>query len=112
MTERKCFAQQLWAMYCVLSTGGEMASFARKFGWVLVVAVLLLFLFPLQWGSFTQTHGPTTAFRAANSAYAIMVAIVLGGSLAIGLITLQWFTREEACVLIPTATSSSFYLRC
>jgi hypothetical protein len=29
-----------------------------------LLAITVLFLFPLQWGSFTATHGPATALRA------------------------------------------------
>ncbi len=54
-----------------------MSDFARKFGWVLVLTVLTLFLFPLQFGSFTATHGPITALRALMALQLLMATIAL-----------------------------------
>ena len=43
-----------------------------------VVCVLLLFLFPLTHGSFQETHGPTTAFRARKAFVILVISIVQG----------------------------------
>lgn len=41
-----------------------MLTFAPKFVLVLMLAVVALLLFPADSGSFTATHGPTTALRS------------------------------------------------
>ncbi len=89
-----------------------MAPFAHKFGWVLVFTVLLLFLFPLQWGSFTQTHGPTTAFRALHAAQALMAGIAMVASLAMSLVVLVRVSATEVVVPVHHASESSLQLRC
>ena len=89
-----------------------MSVFTKKFGWVLVLTVLLLFLFPLHWGSFTQTHGPTTAMRALVSAQCLFAAMALLISFAINLIALSWFSRAEPFVAAEASRSTSLQLRC
>ncbi len=89
-----------------------MAVFARKFGWVLVFTVLMLFLFPLQFGSFTQTHGPTTALRALTAAQALFATMAFSVSLTISLIVLRRLSRSEIFAPVSTSRSSSFQLRC
>jgi hypothetical protein len=43
-----------------------MFAYNPKFVLLLLLTTLALFLFPAASGSFTATHGPTTALRAAN----------------------------------------------
>ncbi len=89
-----------------------MALFARKFGWVLVLTVLLLFLFPLQFGSFTQTHGPTTALRAFAAAQAVFAAMAMTVTIAISMIPLQWMTATDTPVKLTASDLSCFQMRC
>lgn len=89
-----------------------MASFTRKFGWVLIVAVILLFLFPLQFGSFTQTHGPTTVLRALAFAQAVLAMMALAASAALTVVTLQWLSEVETYAPAPVPCTASFQLRC
>jgi hypothetical protein len=42
---------------------------------VTVVCVAALFFFPLSYGTFQATHGPTTEFRAQRAAVAIVLSI-------------------------------------
>ncbi len=59
-----------------------MVSFSPRFVLFLMLATLALFLFPAASGSFTATHGPTTALRAATfvrnlfATLAILIALV------------------------------------
>lgn len=89
-----------------------MATCTRKLVWLLVLTVLLLFLFPLHWGSFTQTHGPTTAMRGLAAAQCLFAAMALLISFAITLIALSWVSRAEAFLDPETGRSTSFQLRC
>jgi len=89
-----------------------MESFARKLGWVLVVTVLMLFLFPLHFGSFTATHGPTAAMRALMAAQTLLAAIALCATLAISLIALRQLSEEIAPVPIAVSSSTCLQLRC
>jgi hypothetical protein len=86
--------------------------FVRKFGWLLLLAVLLLFLFPLASGSFTQTHGPTTAFRAHMSVQIMLATMALTASIALSLISLHQVSEVESPVQVDSPASSSFQLRC
>ncbi len=90
----------------------RMASISRKLGWVMIFAVLMLFLFPLHWGSFTQTHGPTTALRALMAAQNLLAAIALWASVALCMITLHWVSETGTPVLVDRFSNSSFQLRC
>ncbi len=89
-----------------------MASFARKFGWVLIITVIMLFLFPLQFGSFTQTHGPTTALRAMTAAQLLFATMALCTSLTITLIVVRRLSEAEIFAPASISRSSSFQLRC
>ena len=90
----------------------RVTSLDRKFGWILLVAVLLLFLFPLSWGSFTQTHGPTTAFRAHTSVQLMLATMALTASMALSLISLHRISDIESPVEVGATVSSCFQLRC
>jgi hypothetical protein len=89
-----------------------MPAFSRKLGWVLVLTVLLLFLFPLHFGSFTQTHGPTTAMRALMAAQMLFTVIALSATVATRLIAFCWHEQSDAPVPAFTSNGSSFQLRC
>lgn len=52
-----------------------MLTFAPKFVIVLLLTTLVLFLFPADSGSFTATHGPTTALQSLKSLHNIFAAI-------------------------------------
>ena len=90
----------------------RVVSFARKFGWVLVVTVLLLFLFPLQFGSFTQTHGPTTAMRALMAVQTLLMAIALSITIAISLVAVHRASETEETVVVEDSGSTCLQLRC
>ncbi len=47
----------------------------RWIGYCAAVCVLALFFFPLAFGPFQATHGPTTAFRARQNALAIIYSM-------------------------------------
>jgi hypothetical protein len=40
-----------------------------------LLGITILFLFPLQWGSFTATHGPATALRAKHLCLLLLLSI-------------------------------------
>lgn len=109
----RCLPQQLWTEYRVekISTA-PMKHFSRKFGWVLLFAVLLLFLFPLSSGSFTQTHGPTTEFRAHTSVQVMLATMALTVSIALSLISLHQISEVESPVQADSTAITSLQLRC
>lgn len=88
-----------------------MTPYAQKLVWVLVLTVLLLFLFPLQWGSFTQTHGPTTALRALIAIQCLFATMALLVSFAISVIAL-FLAQEEVFTAPETSSSTCIQLRC
>lgn len=89
-----------------------MLHFARQSGWVLMLTVLMLFLFPLSSGSFTATHGPTTAMRSLMAAQTLLATIALFVSVAFSLIVLLWVSEAETPVPADLSNGSSFQLRC
>ncbi len=89
-----------------------MTSFARKFAWIFAITVVVLFLFPLSSGSFTATHGPTTALRAWARVAALYAAMLAYFSAAISLIVLRYLSGERVAVLPALSSNSSSQLRC
>ncbi len=89
-----------------------MASFARKFGWVLVLTVIMLFLFPLQFGSFTQTHGPTTALRALTAAQVLFATMAFCVSLTFSPIVLRRLSAAEIFAPAWVSSGPCFQRRC
>jgi hypothetical protein len=89
-----------------------MKHFSRKFGWVFAITVVLLFLFPLPSGSFTATHGPTTALRAAARVAALFATMITFFSAAISLIAVRRLVLTETILLPDILGDSSLQLRC
>ncbi len=63
-----------------------MFTFTPKFALLLMLTTLALFLFPAASGSFTATHGPTTAFRAVSCCRRLLATIAAWAALVPGLV--------------------------
>ncbi len=48
----------------------------KTLAWLLVLGIVLMFFFPLSFGSFQSTHGPTTTVNAAASNPVVTLLIV------------------------------------
>ncbi|HEU5400594.1 MAG TPA: hypothetical protein VFU86_04505 [Terriglobales bacterium] len=89
-----------------------MFTLSPKFVLLLMLATLALFLFPAPSGSFTATHGPTTALRAAARFRAVLAAIAAWTALLAGRIVISSNAREEGQAEVLTDSYTSSQLRC
>jgi hypothetical protein len=85
----------------------------------IAVCVLLLFLFPVMQGSFQETHGPTTAFRARRALLILIFSVVYGAlgvfdhfPLPVSVLTLRYFRSCDSISCGGSATRDSVALRC
>ena len=89
-----------------------MESLGPKFVLLLALATLALFLFPAASGSFTATHGPTTALRAAAYLRKLIAAIKIRLSLIAALLNLSDVAERHSLPPITLALPSVRPLRC
>jgi len=89
-----------------------MDSLAPKFVLLLALATLALFLLPAANGSFTATHGPTTALRAAAYLRKLIAAIRSRLSLIASMLALSDRAELHAFTPIASALPSVRPLRC
>lgn len=90
-----------------------MFTLSPKFVLLLMLTTLALFLFPAPSGSFTATHGPTTALRAAARFRAVLAAIAGWIALLAGRIVLRSNAREHGEMgVMMTALHTAAQLRC
>ncbi len=73
-----------------------MISVAPRFVFLLVMAMLAVLVFPAATGSFTATHGPATALRAARFLRSLLAAIISWSSLLLAIAPLLSRARHTA----------------
>lgn len=79
-----------------------MFTFLPKLAFVVMLTTLLLFLFPAASGSFTATHGPTTALRAAARFRSLLATIAAWVVLMAGRILLpKLIERKSELTPVP-----------
>jgi hypothetical protein len=83
-----------------------------KFVLLLMLTTLALFLFPAASGSFTATHGPTTALRAAAILRAVLAAIAAWTALLAGKVVLSSSIPPDFEAQVLTAYYPASQLRC
>lgn len=89
-----------------------MDSLAPKFVLLLALATLALFLFPAASGSFTATHGPTTALRAAAYLRKLIATIRIRWSLIAAMLTLSILAEQRSFTPTALTLPSNRPLRC
>lgn len=89
-----------------------MFTLSPKFVLLLMLATLAVFLFPAASGSFTATHGPTTALRAAARFRAILAAIAAWTALLAGTVVVSRNRRQDCEIKMLIASFPASPLRC
>jgi hypothetical protein len=89
-----------------------MLSLAPKFVLVVVLATLALFLFPAASGSFTATHGPTTALRALTYLRNLLAVIAAWIVFAVGMLSQQVHVGGKTSLLAGRFSTLPLSLRC
>lgn len=89
-----------------------MFTFAPKFAVILMLTTLALFLFPAASGSFTATHGPTTALRAAARSRSLLTTIAAWVVLMSGIVLLPERIEKQSEPKIVFVSSPVLSLRC
>lgn len=89
-----------------------MFTLSPKFVLLVMLATLALFLFPAPSGSFTATHGPTTALRAAARFRAVMAALAAWTALLAGRVVFSSSVRQDLEAEVLTASYPASQLRC
>ncbi|MDT8068685.1 MAG: hypothetical protein ROO76_11035 [Terriglobia bacterium] len=89
-----------------------MFTLSPKFVLLLMLTTLALFLFPAPRGSFTSTHGPTTALRADARFRAVISALAAWTALLAGKVVLSSSGRQNSEAEVLTASYPASQLRC
>ena len=90
----------------------SMPVFTPKFVLLLLLTTLALFLFPAARGSFTATHGPTTALRAANYLRNLLVGIAGWAALLAAMVHFAGGVGRQIKSESPRLSFSALPLRC
>jgi hypothetical protein len=89
-----------------------MFTSAPKFALVLILTTLALFLFPAASGSFTATHGPTTALRAITRFRALLASIAAWTIMMAGRVLLSKRAYANSEPVAGLVSSEMLSLRC
>jgi hypothetical protein len=89
-----------------------MFTLSPKFVLLLMLTTLALFLFPAASGSFTATHGPTTALRAAARFRAFLAALSMWTALLAGKVVFGSNVRQDCEAKVLAASYPASQLRC
>jgi len=76
------------------------------------LGILLLFFFPASFGSFTSTHGPTTALRAMNAIRSLFAALASKAICALLASSSLLFVAQFTLLNSQRNTSQVVCLRC
>jgi hypothetical protein len=82
---------------------------------LLIVLVTMLFLFPVEVGSFQATHGPITTLNESLVGVFLQALIALAGCILLNAGALRCcfrFARVETALLLKLSDRSPFSLRC
>lgn len=88
-----------------------MLTFAPKFAFIVMLTTLALFLFPATSGSFSSTHGPTTALRAITFLRKLLVSIAAWTALLTGCVWLA-LVLDQQIELLARSSTTALPLRC
>ena len=104
-TERTCpkwlFATLDGHCECAKVTVSVMNSGRQILSWLMLLGIVLLFFFPVSFGSYQSTHGPTSTVNSAAS-NPVVTVVVVTVALAFALVVAnrdRSFTREPVEVL-------------
>lgn len=89
-----------------------MFTSAPKFALVLMLTTLALFLFPAASGSFTATHGPTTALRAVTRFRNLLARIAAGMVMMTGRVPVSDRAEANSEAVAASVGSRILLLRC